>query len=196
MCGLTCKVLVIDTSEAGKEAFGLRRCFLYVYVYVCSILLTPPWALQRLGYCRCCCRSHCCAAVQRGYLRPSVNVSLLPIHCNAAVSAGSTLTFVFTITASAAAFSLHLVRRRAATLYLLPGLVYNGLAALLFTSFSNSVAGFLPVRWSCYSGCHCCVVFIPADLLFVIVGAPLRLYAVLPGVFSTLRCWRYATVLY
>ena len=102
-----------------------------------------------------------------------------PIHCNAAVSAGPTFTFVFTIAASAAAVSLHLVRRRASALYLLPGLVYNGLAALLFTSFSN-----------------CCVVFIPADLLFVIVGAPLRLYAVLPGVFSTLRCWRYATVLY
>jgi len=32
------KVLVIDTREAGKEAFGLRWCFVYVYVYVLTAL--------------------------------------------------------------------------------------------------------------------------------------------------------------
>ena len=30
---------------------------LTVYLGVCSILLTPPWTLQWLGYFRCCC---CC----------------------------------------------------------------------------------------------------------------------------------------
>ena len=36
MCGLTCKSIstVIDICKDGKEALGLRRCFLYVYVYI------------------------------------------------------------------------------------------------------------------------------------------------------------------
>ena len=49
----------------------------------------------------------------------------------------------------------------------------HSIATLLYLFTSH-----LPVRWSCYSGCHHFAVFLPADLSLVIVGAQLCLYAV------------------
>ena len=44
------KVLVIDICEAGKEALGLRRCFLYVYVLSLGTDGLPPADISRCPF--------------------------------------------------------------------------------------------------------------------------------------------------